>query len=67
MIPLSVVIITKKEDRLRECLESIKLAEEIIIVDDFSTDKTCDIAREYTDKIFQKKMEIEGYEDGIFR
>ncbi len=61
MIPLSAVIITKNEqDRLRECLESVKWADEIIVVDDYSTDKTIEIAKEYTDKVFQRKMEIEG-------
>jgi glycosyltransferase involved in cell wall biosynthesis len=59
--PLSVVIITKNEqDRIRDCLESVKWAKEIIIVDDFSADRTLDIAKEYTDRIFQKHMELEG-------
>src|ERR1041385_634075 len=38
---------------LRECLESVKWADEIFIVDSFSTDKTLDIAREYTQRIIQ--------------
>lgn len=60
-VSLSVVIITKnEEDRLHDCLESVKWAKEIIIVDDLSSDKTVDIAKKYTDKIFIKKMEIEG-------
>ena len=44
---ISVVVITKNEEnKLRRCLSSIKdLASEIIIVDDESTDKTPDIAR----------------------
>ena len=61
MISLSVVIITKNEQaRLRDCLESVKWAKEIIILDDYSSDKTLDVAREYTDKVFQKEMKIEG-------
>ncbi|MFH0732430.1 MAG: glycosyltransferase family 2 protein [Candidatus Omnitrophota bacterium] len=60
-MPLSVVIITKNEEqRLKECLESVDWASEIIVLDDFSKDKTLDIARQYTNKVFQKKMEIEG-------
>ncbi|MBN1405963.1 MAG: glycosyltransferase family 2 protein, partial [Candidatus Omnitrophica bacterium] len=59
--PVSVVIITKNEEkRLRDCLLSVNWAKEIIIVDDESTDMTVDIAREYTDKIFIRKMDMEG-------
>lgn len=60
-IPLSVVIIAKNEEaNIRECLESVKWADEIILVDDFSIDKTVEIAKGYTERIFQKKMDIEG-------
>jgi len=53
---LSVTVICRnEEDNIRGCLESIKWADEIIIVDSFSTDKTVSIAKEYTDKIFQKE------------
>lgn len=58
---LSVVIITKnEEDRIRECLESVKWADEIVVVDDHSTDRTVQIAKEYTDRIVQRQMDIEG-------
>lgn len=48
---------TKNEEKeIRGCLEDIKdLVDEIIIVDDFSTDKTVEICREYTDLIYQHK------------
>ncbi|MFH0772255.1 MAG: glycosyltransferase family 2 protein [Candidatus Omnitrophota bacterium] len=60
-IPLSVVVIVKnEEERIAGCLESVKWADEIVIVDDMSADKTLEIAREYTDKIFQRKMDVEG-------
>lgn len=60
-IPLSVVVLTKNEEkRIRPCLESVKWADEIIVVDDESTDKTVEIARQYTDRIFTRKMEVEG-------
>lgn len=49
---LSVVILTQNEERfIKTCLESVKWADEIIIVDGGSTDKTLDIAKKYTDKI----------------
>ncbi len=52
---LSVTVITKNEaDRVVRCLESVKdLANEIIVFDSGSTDTTVDIARQYTDKIWQ--------------
>jgi len=60
-IPLSVVIIAKNEEsNIKDCLESVKWADEIILVDDNSTDTTVEIARNYTDRIFQRKMDIEG-------
>ena len=61
-LPLSVVIIAKNEEvRIKECIESVKgWADEIIIVDDNSTDNTIKIAKAYTDKIFTRKMDLEG-------
>lgn len=62
MIELSVVILTKNEEKnIQACLDSVKgFASEIVVVDDESVDKTVDIARQYTDKIIIRKMDIEG-------
>jgi glycosyltransferase involved in cell wall biosynthesis len=50
---LSVVIIVKNEaSRLRATLESVRFADEIIVLDSGSTDGTVELAREYTDKVF---------------
>jgi glycosyltransferase involved in cell wall biosynthesis len=58
---VSVVIIAKnEEDNIVDCLESAKWADEIVLVDDDSTDKTREIVARYTDKIFSRKMENEG-------
>ena len=56
----AVLCVKNEEKRIRECLESIKWCDEIIVVDDNSSDKTVDIAKEYTDKIFVREMKIEG-------
>ncbi|MCP4652631.1 MAG: glycosyltransferase family 2 protein [Candidatus Omnitrophica bacterium] len=59
---ISMIVLTKNESsRIKECLESMHgWADEIIIVDDESTDDTCQIASNYTDKIFKRKMNLEG-------
>jgi glycosyltransferase involved in cell wall biosynthesis len=50
---ISVLINTFNEEKnIRKCLETVKWADEIIIVDMYSDDKTVEIAKEYTDKIF---------------
>jgi len=50
---LSVTIICKNEaTRIKRCLESVQWADEIVVVDSGSTDKTLDVVAEYTDKIF---------------
>jgi glycosyltransferase involved in cell wall biosynthesis len=49
---LSVVVITlNEEDRIRECLASVSWADEIIVVDAGSEDKTVTLARELTDHV----------------
>lgn len=53
---LSVVVLTKNEqDRIKACLESIKWADEIIVCDNGSEDKTLEIAQKYTSNIFKFK------------
>ena len=61
-IPLSVVIITKNEERnMHDCLKSVvDWADEIVVVDDESTDKTVAIAEQYGAKIYHRKMDNEG-------
>jgi glycosyltransferase involved in cell wall biosynthesis len=50
---LSVAIIThNEENNIKEALESVQWADEIVVVDAFSTDRTRDICREYTDNVF---------------
>jgi len=44
-----------EEENIRRCLESIKWADEIVVVDSFSTDRTVEICREFTTKVHQHK------------
>lgn len=49
---LSVILITKNEAELvGQCLESVKWADEIVVVDSGSQDATVEICRRYTDKV----------------
>ncbi len=56
MVSISVVIITFNEERnLARCLESVKgIADEIVIVDSISTDKTAEIARRYGARVIDQ-------------
>lgn len=57
MITISLCMIVKNEEKvLDRCLKSAKsIADEIIIVDTGSIDKTKEIAKKYTDKIYNFK------------
>jgi len=59
---LSVCIICYNEARnIRRCLDSVTWADEIIVVDSLSSDETVEIAREYTNSVFQRTWT--GYAD----
>jgi len=54
--PISVVIpCFNEEANMPDCLESVKWADEILVVDSFSTDNTLEIAGRYTDRILQRE------------
>lgn len=61
-IKISVVTLTKNsQEIIEDCLKSVYgWVEEIIILNDMSTDKTLEIAAKYTDKIFTQKWAKEG-------
>ncbi len=58
MTPLSVVIITfNEEQNIGNCLQSVKaVADEIVVVDSFSTDHTRQIAGQYGARVIQKEF-----------
>jgi len=55
-LPISAIILTYNEElNLESCLKNIAdWANEIIIIDSFSADKTLEIAKKYTNKIAQR-------------
>jgi glycosyltransferase involved in cell wall biosynthesis len=58
-LPISIIVLTFNEEKnIEACLKSIVgFAEEIFIVDSYSNDRTLEIAKKYTDKIYQHKFE----------
>lgn len=60
MHPLSAFVTTfNNESTLNECLSSVSWADEIVVLDSFSTDATVEIARKHDCQIFQQ--EFRGY------
>lgn len=61
-LKISVVVIAKNEEtNIDACLGSVyKWVDEIMLVDDESSDKTKEVASKYTDKVITKKMDVEG-------
>jgi len=57
-IKLSVAIITYNEEKnIKRCIESVKgIADEIVVVDSLSTDKTCEIAKSLGAKVILQKF-----------
>src|SRR5207245_6210509 len=54
MSKLSAYVLTFNEEaKIRDSLDSIKWVDEIVVLDSHSTDRTEQICREYTDKVYQ--------------
>ncbi len=52
MIPVTATVITFNEERnLRDCLESVRWCDHLVVLDSGSTDRTVEIAREFTDLV----------------
>ena len=62
MIKLSVVIITFNEEKnIERCLKSAQsVADEILVVDSFSTDKTKEICDSFNVRFIENKFEEVG-------
>jgi glycosyltransferase involved in cell wall biosynthesis len=55
---ISAIILTKNEEKnIGACLDSVSWCDERIVIDDHSTDKTVDIAKEKGAKVFSRFME----------
>ncbi|HZE98780.1 MAG TPA: glycosyltransferase family 2 protein [Planctomycetota bacterium] len=49
-----IVICRNEEEHIRECLQSLAWCDEIVVVDSGSTDRTVEIAREFTPKLLHR-------------
>jgi len=54
LLPISIVIVTKNEEiNIEDALKSVAGAKEIVVVDSFSSDRTVEICRHFTDRVYQ--------------
>ena len=51
----AIIHVFNEEDLIAQCLESLHWVDEILFVDTYSTDRTVEIAQEYTDRIVYHK------------
>src|SRR6185437_9323495 len=66
MIKISAVILTKNaENLIADCIDSVSFCDEIIIIDDYSTDRTAELAKHlgasvfpYSSESFAKKRNL---------
>ncbi len=55
---LSAIVITlNEENNIADCLTALKFADEIILVDSHSADRTCEIARRFTPNVLLRKFD----------
>lgn len=54
---VSVLILAKNEEKnIADCIKSVQFAAEVIVIDDFSTDKTAEISRSLGAKVVQHAL-----------
>jgi glycosyltransferase involved in cell wall biosynthesis len=50
----AIIVCFNEEKKIAPCLESLRWCDEIVVVDSFSTDRTVEICRRFTDKVMQR-------------
>ena len=57
MATVSVIILARNEEHnIHDCIESVQFADEVLVIDDFSTDDTVKIAKEMGARVVQHAM-----------
>ncbi|MBM4260373.1 MAG: glycosyltransferase family 2 protein [Deltaproteobacteria bacterium] len=57
----AIVVCFNEQNNIGDCLASLGWCDEIVVVDSFSTDRTVEISRQYTDRVIQRPWA--GYRD----
>src|SRR5688572_19600091 len=57
----AIVVCYNEEENIGRCLKSLQWCDEIVVVDSFSTDRTVEICRQFTNIVIQRKWA--GYRD----
>jgi len=50
----AIVVCFNEEERIEDCLKSLRWCDEIVVVDSYSTDRTPEICRKYTSRFIQR-------------
>lgn len=57
MVTLTVIILAKNEEQnIKDCIKTVEFADEVLVIDDFSSDATPDIARSMGARVIQHAM-----------
>ena len=51
----AVIVCCDEEENVERCLQSLTWTDEIVVVDSFSQDRTVELCRKYTSRIFQRE------------
>ena len=55
---ISAVVLTKNEEKnIKECLETLNWCDELVVIDDYSEDKTVEISQKLGAKVFQRHLD----------
>ncbi|CAN5195030.1 glycosyltransferase family 2 protein [soil metagenome] len=52
----SVVLVKNQAEQLKKCLESLTFSDEIIVIDDYSTDNSADVAEKLGAKVYKRNL-----------
>lgn len=54
---ITAVVLTKNNEEIfNKCLKSLSFCQEVLVIDDYSKDKTTKITKEFNAKVFQRKL-----------
>ena len=58
MSSVSALILAKNEEQnIEDCIKSVSFADEVVVIDDFSTDKTAEIAARLGARVIQHALD----------